>query len=105
MRGLHLLDAREPAPIAGRDVHAVRDGLVQGRLSVDLAYGGDAGEKKRGGGPVTGVADVMLFADLPSANMTVKEIMYTAACRFGGVLCGAACAVVFMARADRTARR
>ena len=31
--------------------------------------------------------------------------MYTADYRFGGVLCGAACPVVFMSRADTTATR
>jgi phosphotransacetylase len=40
-----------------------------------------------------------------SANLTVKAMMYTADCRFGGVLCGAGCPVVFMSRADTTATR
>ncbi len=31
--------------------------------------------------------------------------MYTADCRFGGVLCGAACPVVFMSRADSAETR
>lgn len=78
---------------------------VQGPLSFDLAYAADAGDKKRIGGEVVGAADVMLFPDLLSANLTVKAIMYTADCRFGGVLCGAACPVVFMSRADTTATR
>jgi phosphotransacetylase len=78
---------------------------VQGPLSFDLAYAADAADKKRVAGPVTGVADVMLFPSLAAANLTVKAIMYTADCRFGGVLCGAACPVVFMSRADTTATR
>jgi hypothetical protein len=44
-------------------------------------------------------------SNLLPANLTVKAIMYTAACRFGGVLCGAACPVVFMSRSDTTATR
>jgi phosphotransacetylase len=79
--------------------------LVQGPLSFDLAYGPDAAGKKGVGGPVSGSADVMLFPDLTSANLAVKAIMYTADCRFGGVLCGAACPVLFMSRADTTATR
>jgi phosphotransacetylase len=79
--------------------------VVQGPLSFDLAYEASAGDKKRISGPVTGAADVMLFPNLCSANLTVKAIMYTADCRFGGVLCGAACPVVFMSRADTTATR
>jgi phosphotransacetylase len=79
--------------------------VVQGPLSFDLAYAADAADKKRVGGPVPGAADVMLFPNLAAANLTVKGIMYTADCRFGGVLCGAACPVVFMSRADTTATR
>jgi hypothetical protein len=54
---------------------------------------------------VAGAVDVLLFPNLLAANLTVKAIMYTADCRFGGVLCGAACPVVFMSRADTTATR
>jgi phosphate butyryltransferase len=79
--------------------------VLQGPLSFDLAYAADAADKKRIAGKVTGAADVMLFPDLNSANLTVKAIMYTADCRFGGVLCGAACPVVFMSRADTTQTR
>ncbi|MBY0231089.1 MAG: hypothetical protein K2W96_17530 [Gemmataceae bacterium] len=78
---------------------------VQGPLSFDLAYAADAGEKKKVAGPVAGAADALLFPDLTSANLTVKAIMYTADCRFGGVLCGAACPVVFMSRADTAETR
>lgn len=79
--------------------------LVQGPLSFDLAYAADAGDKKRIAGDVVGAADAMLFPNLLSANLTVKAIMYTADCRFGGVVCGAACPIVFMSRADTTATR
>jgi phosphotransacetylase len=79
--------------------------VVQGPLSFDLAYAAEAADKKRVGGPVSGAADVLLFPDLAAANLTVKAIMYTADCRFGGVLCGAGCPVLFMSRADTTATR
>jgi len=78
---------------------------VQGPLSFDLAYAADAGDKKRVGGPVIGSANVMLFPNLVAANLTVKAMMYTVDCRFGGVLSGAACPVVFMSRADATTTR
>jgi len=84
---------------------AITGCLVQGPLSFDLAYAASAADKKRIQGPVTGSADVMLFPNLAAANLTVKAIMYTADCQFGGVLCGAACPVVFMSRADTTATR
>ncbi|MDX1970847.1 MAG: phosphate acyltransferase [Planctomycetaceae bacterium] len=79
--------------------------IVQGPLSFDLAYASDAGEKKRLAGSVIGSADAMLFSSLQAANLTVKAIMYTADCRFGGVLVGTSSPVVFMSRADTTATR
>ncbi|MBI1344989.1 phosphate butyryltransferase [bacterium] len=79
--------------------------IVQGPLSFDLAYASDAGEKKRLAGSVIGAADAMLFPSLQAANLTVKAIMYTADCRFGGVLVGTTAPVVFMSRADTTDTR
>lgn len=81
------------------------EAIVQGPLSFDLAYAADAGEKKQIGGSVVGAADALLFPNLLAANLTVKAIMYTAKCRFGGVLRGAACPVVFMSRADTVETR
>lgn len=78
---------------------------VQGPLSFDLAYAAEAADRKRLAGPVVGAADVMIFPNLVAANLTIKAIMYTAPCRFGGVLCGAACPVVFMSRADSVETR
>jgi phosphate butyryltransferase len=79
--------------------------LVQGPLSFDLAYAADAADKKRIAGPVVGAADAMVFPNLVSANLTVKAIMYTSPCRFGGVLRGTSSPVVFMSRADSTGTR
>lgn len=79
--------------------------MVEGPLSFDLAYANEAGEKKRVSGRVVGAADVMVFPNLLAGNLTVKAIMYTARCRFGGILVGAKCPVVFMSRADTTATR
>ena len=78
---------------------------VEGPLSFDLAYSTDAGGKKRVGGEVVGRADAMVFPDLLSANLTVKAMMYTAECRFGGVLRGTTAPVAFMSRADTAATR
>jgi phosphotransacetylase len=81
------------------------DCVVQGPLSFDLAYAAGAAEKKRIGGSVVGAADIMIFPNLLAANLTVKAMMYTAGCRFGGVLSGASVPVVFMSRADSTETR
>jgi phosphate butyryltransferase len=81
------------------------DCQIQGPLSFDLAYAADAADRKRVGGPVVGAADVMIFPDLTSANLTVKAIMYTANCRFGGILKGTSAPFVFMSRADTTETR
>lgn len=78
---------------------------VRGPLSFDVAYASDAGEKKQLGGEVVGAAEALVFPDLLSANLTVKAIMYTARCQFGGVLAGAGCPVVFMSRSDTVETR
>jgi phosphotransacetylase len=79
--------------------------MVQGPLSFDLAYAADAAQAKHVAGAVVGAADILLFPDLTSANLTVKAIMYTADCKFGGMLCGTTHPVVFMSRADSTITR
>lgn len=78
----------------------IADCDVQGPLSFDLAYAASAADSKRIGGPVVGSADILLFPNLLAANLTVKAIMYTADCRYGGVLRGTSAPVVFMSRAD-----
>lgn len=99
-------DTLEAAELARRSAAGEFPGcVVEGPLSFDLAYAAEAGQKKKIAGRVVGAADAMLFADLLSANLTVKAIMCTADCRFGGVLFGTACPVVFMSRADTTATR
>jgi phosphate butyryltransferase len=81
------------------------DCIVDGPLSFDLAYAMDAGAKKHVQSDVAGAAEIMLFPNLLSANITVKAIMYTADCSFGGVLRGTSAPVVFMSRADSTETR
>ncbi|TWT61020.1 phosphate acyltransferase [Rubinisphaera italica] len=78
---------------------------ASGPLSFDLAYHAIAGSRKGIEDPVIGKADGMLFSDLLSANLTVKAIMYTAKCQFGGILCGTSVPVVFMSRADDVSTR
>ena len=81
------------------------DCVIEGPLSFDLAYAAEAGTKKRIEGSVVGAADILLFPNLLSANLTVKAIMYTADCRFGGILSGTSAPVVFMSRADTPSTR
>jgi phosphate butyryltransferase len=97
-----LPDTHEAAEMARQGAEG---GVVQGPLSFDLAYAPESSQKKGVSGPVAGAADVMIFPDLNSANLTVKAMMYTSNCCFGGVLMGAACPVVFMSRADSTLTR
>ena len=99
-------DTEESAELARRNAAGEFAGaVVQGPLSFDLAYSTDAGEKKHIGGSVVGSADALLFPNLVAANLTVKAIMYTARCRFGGVLMGVSPPVVFMSRADTVETR
>lgn len=78
---------------------------LQGPLTFDLVWDEQAVERKEVTSPVAGAADALAFPELLSANLTVKAMMYTAPCRFGGNLFGVACPVVFMSRADSVATR
>jgi phosphotransacetylase len=94
-------EAAESAEISRRGRNGeFGDCLIEGPLSFDLAYASAAAARKKIEGNVAGAADVMIFPNLLSANLTVKAIMYTADCRFGGVLRGTTAPVVFMSRAD-----
>ncbi len=96
----------EAAELVRRHHHGeFRNCTIEGPLSFDLAYAAQAGARKHIEGRVVGAADIMLFPNLLSANLTVKAIMYTADCRFGGVLRGTSAPVVFMSRADNTQTR
>jgi phosphotransacetylase len=99
-------DTLEAAELQRRGAAGAFPGcVVQGPLSFDLAYAPEAAAKKGVAGPVAGAASALIFPSLAAANLTVKAIMYTADCHFGGLLCGAACPVVFMSRADSTTTR
>lgn len=99
-------DTLESAELARRNAAGEFAGaVVQGPLSFDLAYSVDAGGKKKVAGGVVGAVDALLFPNLLAANITVKAIMYTASCRFGGILCGTTAPVVFMSRADSVETR
>ena len=99
-------DTVESAEIARRALAGeFPDADVEGPLSFDLAYSATAGTSKRVDGKVVGHADAMIFPDLLSANLTVKAIMYTADCLFGGVLRGTTAPVSFMSRSDDVATR
>ena len=95
---------REGSPDNPKSVE-LADCLIQGPLSFDLAFDPSAAQRKQVEGPVVGNADVMIFPNLVAANLTVKAIMYTAECKFGGILCGARCPIVFMSRSDSTDTR
>ena len=73
---------------------------VQGPLSFDLAYAPEAARRKGFAGPSAGAADILIFPNLSAANLSVKAIMYTADCRYGGVLRGTTHPVAFMSRSD-----
>lgn len=80
--------------------HSDHSDRIRGPLSFDLAYSRQSAERKSIDGTGIGAADIMLFPNLLSANLTVKAMMFTAHCRFAGMLCGVTCPVAFMSRSD-----
>jgi phosphate butyryltransferase len=102
-----LPDSVEAAELARRhrEEGAFAGAVVEGPLSFDLAFTPEAGARKGLAGEVVGAADATVFPDLTSGNLVVKALMSLADCRFGGLLAGVACPVVFMSRADSTETR
>ena len=78
----------------------LRDCLVEGPISFDLAFAREAGRTKGYDSPVAGDADVFLVPDFVSGNLLAKSLVYGGAARFAGFLAGARAPVILTSRAS-----
>jgi len=74
--------------------------IVDGPFAFDNAMSPAAAEHKRIGGPVAGLADVLLVPDIEAGNILVKSFVYAAGAKVAGVVIGASAPVVLTSRAD-----
>jgi phosphate butyryltransferase len=76
------------------------DCLVEGPLAMDLALSAESAERKGVESEVAGVADILLFPNIESANITAKAIQYMVPCEPGHMVVGAAAPVLIPSRAE-----
>jgi phosphate acetyltransferase len=97
------VDAAALAKMAERG--QIEGGDVDGPFAFDNAINPAAALAKRIGGPVAGVADVLLVPDLEAGNMLAKQLQYLGGATMAGVVVGATVPIVLTSRADGAAAR
>ena len=75
-------------------------GIIDGPFALDDAISTFAAKHKNIGGPVAGLADILLVPNIEAGNILGKTFVYFAKCRVAGILMGAAAPVVLTSRAD-----
>ena len=73
---------------------------LYGPLSMDLAIDEEAAVHKGVSNPVAGHADILLFPEIDSGNITYKILVRTAKVKNGNVLVGTKAPVVLTSRSD-----
>ena len=78
----------------------IRDCIIDGPLSLDLAISEEACKHKGVGGPVAGRADILLVPNIDAGNIMYKTLTYTTNSKNGGILVGTSAPVILTSRAD-----
>jgi len=92
------LDAVELARMAREGLFGACE--VEGPLAMDLALSAEAAQRKGLTSKVAGKADILLFPNIESANITAKAIQYMVPFEPGHVVVGAAAPVLIPSRAE-----
>jgi len=93
------LDAAALAAMANRRQY-VPEGIVDGPFALDNAVSPAAAKHKKIGGPVAGIADILLVPSIEAGNILAKSLVYFGGHRVIGLLVGAKTPVVLTSRAD-----
>ena len=78
----------------------IKDCVVYGPLSVDLAIDPEAAKHKGVSNPVAGHADILLFPNIDAGNITYKILVRTAKVKNGNLLIGTSAPVILTSRSD-----
>lgn len=78
----------------------IRDCIIDGPLSLDLALSPESARHKDVVSEVAGRADILVCPDIATANCTYKAFTLGGGCVFGGVVLGAAAPLVVTSRSD-----
>ncbi|MBC8059533.1 MAG: phosphate butyryltransferase [Clostridiaceae bacterium] len=78
----------------------IKDCIIDGPLSLDLAISEEACQHKGVRGAVAGRADILLVPNIDAGNIMYKTLTYTTNSKNGGILVGTSAPVVLTSRAD-----
>lgn len=78
----------------------IKDCVVYGPLSMDLAIDEQAAKHKGVSNPVAGNADILLFPNIDAGNITYKILVRTAKVKNGNLLLGTTAPVILTSRSD-----
>lgn len=79
---------------------AVPDADVDGPMGLDIAVSPDAARSKGYGGPVAGLADVLVAPYIEVGNVIYKSLRHFAHAEGAGIVVGAKCPVLLTSRSD-----
>ena len=93
------LDAAELTRL--NEAGEIRDCIVDGPLSLDIALYKEAAEEKGAlDRRVAGDADILVFPDIHAGNLTYKAIVHMVPCKNGNILTGTKAPVILTSRSD-----
>jgi len=93
------LDAAELTRL--NEAGEIRDCVVDGPLSLDIALYKEAAEEKGAlDRRVAGDADILVFPDIHAGNLTYKAIVHMVPCKNGNILTGTKAPVILTSRSD-----
>jgi len=78
----------------------IRDCIIDGPLSLDLALSKESARAKGVSGPVAGEADILLLANIDAANVLYKALVFLGGAKITGLVVGAKAPVILTSRAD-----
>ncbi len=94
----HTIDAAILSKMAERG--QIKDCIIDGPLSLDLALSEDAALAKGVDSPVAGHADILVLANIDAANVLYKAIGFLARMKITGMIVGAKAPAILTSRAD-----
>jgi phosphate acetyltransferase len=97
------LDAAALCKMADRG--QITGALLDGPLALDNAISPEAASIKKIGGPVAGVADILVVPDLVAGNMLAKSLSFLADADAAGIVLGARVPIILTSRADSVLTR
>lgn len=107
LAAVEVVNPKMPVTVEAEELHQmnlrgeITGCIVDGPLSMDLAIEPEAAKHKGATDrPVQGDADILLFPDIHSGNLTYKAMVHMADCVNGNILTGTAAPVVLTSRSD-----